>query len=145
MNTMTNTTTNKTQNEQIRKLSMTRTLESTDNVHTSSSDYNLWCSIPGVWGSSVRVTFCIESEFEVEETQSLLPKAKIEKDVAFLFFLFLIRFLAYPWHFLWLASGRQPGTCSENSYGNSYTHIWILKRGVQGELPLPGPCIQICV
>ena len=37
-----------------------------------------------------------------------------------------------------LAAGRQPGTFSENSYGKSYTQIWILK----GEAPLPGEFSQ---
>lgn len=31
-----------------------------------------------------------------------------------------------------LATGRQPGTLSTNSYGKSHTKIWILKGWVQG-------------
>ena len=49
-----------------------------------------------------------------------------------------------------LATGRQPSGFSEISCGKSYTKIWILKGGVQGEGTLPGPCtppfkIQILV
>ena len=48
-----------------------------------------------------------------------------------------------------LATGRQPGTFSEISYGKSYTKVWILK-GVQGPGRGGSPCtppfkIQICV
>ena len=42
-----------------------------------------------------------------------------------------------------LATGRQRGTFSENSCGKSYTKIWILKGGVQEEVPLQAtvlPC-----
>ena len=49
----------------------------------------------------------------------------------------------------WLATGRQPGTFSKNSYGESYTKIWILKGGTdarEGGLPLYPPFkIQIFV
>ena len=38
-----------------------------------------------------------------------------------------------------LATGRQPVTFSEISYGKSYIKIWILKEGVQGEPPSPAP------
>ena len=36
-----------------------------------------------------------------------------------------------------LATGRQPGTFSENSNGKSYTNIWILKGGYRGSPPSP--------
>ena len=49
-----------------------------------------------------------------------------------------------------LATGRQPGSFSENSYGKSYIKVWILKRGFlepgRGWLPLYPPFkIQIFI
>ena len=49
----------------------------------------------------------------------------------------LLKFRKQIFISLFLPTGRQPGTLSENSYGKSYTTIWISKGGVQGELPFP--------
>ena len=49
------------------------------------------------------------------------------------------------WYVLWGKRWPLKGNRAlfRNIYGKCYTHIWILKAGVQGEPPLPGPSCAV--